>query len=39
MGKAKPKTYRKECNHSNVSKRLKMISETTKLIKKLKEDK
>ena len=35
MGKAKPKTYRKESNHSNVSKRLKTISETTKLVNEL----
>jgi len=29
MGKAKPKTYRKEHNHSNVSKKLKTIKKTT----------
>jgi hypothetical protein len=32
MGKAKPKTYRKEHNHSNLSKKLKTIEETTNLV-------
>lgn len=32
MGKAKPKTYRKDRNHSNSSKRLKTIQKTTNFV-------
>lgn len=32
MGKAKPKTCRKEHNHSNLSKKLKTIEKTTNFV-------
>jgi hypothetical protein len=32
MGKQKPKTYRKERNHVNLTKKLKTIESTTNLI-------